>query len=76
MRKPSLREWVNENRSELSDRFAEKYGNQIQEWADFAEYEFDQAFPRDEANLSPTSTETHAVSELVEESTHTSGPRS
>jgi len=76
MRKPSLREWVNENRSELSDRFAEKYGNQIQEWADFAEYEFDQAFPRVEANLSPTSTETHAAEELVEESTHTPGPRS
>ncbi|PMW12578.1 hypothetical protein C1X52_19185 [Pseudomonas sp. FW306-2-1A-C05A] len=71
-----MREWVNENRSELSDRFAEKYGNQIQEWADFAEYEFDQAFPRVEANLSPTSTETHAADELVEESTHTPGPRS
>lgn len=76
MRKPSLREWVNENRSELSDRFAAKYGNQIQEWSDFAEYEFDLAFPRDEANLSSTSTETHSADELVEESTHTPGPRS
>lgn len=76
MRKPSLREWVNENRSELSDRFVERYGNQIQEWADFTEYEFDQAFPRDEGNLSPTKTEDHSADELVEEPTHTPEPRS
>lgn len=76
MRKPSLREWGNGNRSELSDRFAAKYGNQIQEWAYFAEFEFDLAFPRYEENLSSTSTEAHAADELVEESTRASGPRS
>lgn len=76
MRKPSLREWVNDNRAELSDRFVEKYGNQIQEWADFTENEFNQAFRGSESNLSLISAGDYSANEPAEEMIDTSGPRS
>lgn len=78
MKKPSLREWVAAHRSELSDRFAEEYGNQIHEWDDFVEHEFELAFakaPMGGSGQSPLPAGDHTGTELFEELGHASGPR-
>lgn len=45
MKNPDFNTWVAQNRDELVRRFSERYGRQIQEWYDFLEQEYDEAFP-------------------------------
>lgn len=40
---PSLKEWKNQNLDTLIDAFSKKYGNKIDEMADFFEQQYDQA---------------------------------
>lgn len=40
---PSIKEWKNQNLDSLIDAFTKKYGNKIDEAADFFEQEYDRA---------------------------------
>ena len=40
---PSFKEWKNENLETLIDAFSKKFGNKIDEMADFFDHQYDQA---------------------------------